>query len=532
MRGAVQDAMRSCIAWGTRWLGRALALRHRWRLRRFLATQARLRRRYGVVADTPILGHGAVLQGRLDRLAQAAGAQVQMAETSGSSGTPKRIPYTLARVRMVKGVYIDAFARSFAALDVRRTSLYVFTSLSSDTGLTSMMMAESRDLPPYLSTLQAPYRLHHHPEMAALAARYGAVAMRVWVLALSNPGCLYATNPSTLSVFMDSLSGRWDAARAMVCAWHTDPASFSPVVRRIAGRLAARGAGDRIARIARASTPLGLLEIVPALALFCCWDGGYVRPFLDRIRDRLDGRSVRHLPMYSMSTETVETVPHFGSAGVGFVPLGPGTLVEFLPVGAPVEAASLVASAGLELGQEVSLVVSDAYGLLRYDTEDVFRVHGRVGDAPDLRFLRRRGLGFSFTGEKITGDQVRSALDVVAGGHSWISTVPWLVLIPSQPESDPVPHYRLVVGVHDWDAEVFDRGVAGQFDMALGVQNAEYKDKRASERLGPVRFERMDLARLVRAAGGERHGDSWETQFKFLPLLTQTYEDVFGPVPC
>ncbi len=527
MRGELQDALRWWIARGTIFLGWVLSVRHAWRLKRFGATQRHLRIQYGIAPDTPIQGHGPALQAQLYRCVEGRSAAYRLAETSGSSGSPKQIPYTEARVRRVKAVYIDAFARAYAHLHICRTSLYVFTSLRSDSSLTALMMAESAELPPYLSTLQAPYRVHHHPELRALSERYGDAAVRVWVLALSNPGCLYATNPSTLSVFMDSLDGSWEEARAMVVDWMDNGAQFSGAVHRIARRLQSRGWSERLNAIAAAPAGQGLMDIVPGLEMICCWDGGYVRPFLDRVLGRLRGVHIRHLPMYSMSTETVETVPHFGEEGVSFVPLVSGALMEFLPVSGPQDVQALLEPHQLKAGDEVSLVVSDGYGLCRYDTEDVFRVVGHIRGLPDLRFLRRRGLRFSFTGEKLTGEHVRAAVDANGQAHPWLKTVPWVVIVPSQPDSEPVPHYRLVAGVHTWGMTIDGHAAAADVDAALGVQNAEYRDKRASGRLAPLRFVQLPLSDLVGAAGGERHANSWETQFKFLPLLTRTWEDVF-----
>ena len=66
MRGVIHDLLRACIALGTRNLGRLLALRHRWRIRRFGAHQAALHRRYGLGPDVPILRHGRELQAQLE----------------------------------------------------------------------------------------------------------------------------------------------------------------------------------------------------------------------------------------------------------------------------------------------------------------------------------------------------------------------------------------------------------------------------------------------------------------------------------
>jgi hypothetical protein len=519
MRGHIHDLLRAWIALCTRSLGRLLALRHRWRIRRFSAQQAALHRRYGLGPGVPILRHGAQLQAQLEA---HAGPGVAYAATSGSSGTPKRIPYTRGRVRMVKAVYMDAFARAYAALGIRRTSLYVFSSLKRDASLTALMMAESNELPPFLSTLQAPYRVHSHPAMEALAQRYGTAGVRLWVLAISRPGGLYATNPSTLSVFQDTLAQDWDGARAMVVDW-VGGGEFAPAVHRIARRLTSQGSQARLQAIATAQTPMTLAQCIPGLELICCWDGGYVRPFLDRVLARLPS-GVQHLPMYSMSTETVETVPHFG-AGVAFLPLAPGVRCEFLGMGSQEAVDSLVQPESLEQESEYSLVVSDPHGLRRYHTEDVFRCVGHIRGVPDLRFQRRLGLSFSFTGEKLTADHVTAALAAVRAAHPPATEIPWMVCIPSQPAGDAVPHYRLALGLRT-PLDLDEPALAATFDAALSRQNPEYADKRASGRLGPVVAATKDFQTLVARVGGQRHAQSWETQFKFLPMVARTWESM------
>jgi len=519
MRGLLHDLLRAWIACSVRILGRLLSLRHRWRIRRFRAHQGALHRRYGLGPEVSILRHGPELQSQLEA---HAGPGVAYAATSGSSGTPKRIPYTVGRVRAVKAVYMDAFARAYAALGICRTSLYVFSSLKRDASLTALMMAESSDLPPFFSTLQAPYRVHSHPEMEALSERYGTAAVRLWVLAISRPGCLYATNPSTLSVFQDTLAQDWDLARAMVVDWVGDE-EFAPAVHRIARRLAARGSAARLDAIASAQRPMTLSECVPGLELICCWDGGYVRPFLDRVRARLP-EGVQHLPMYAMSTETVETVPHFGET-LAFLPLAHGVRYEFLPLGASEIPAALITAEALELGAEYSLVVSDAHGLRRYHTEDVFGCVGHIAGLPDLRFKRRLGLSFSFTGEKLTGDHVTAALASVRTDHPAAAEISWMVCIPSQPAGEGLPHYRLALGLRS-SLELEVAAIAATFDAALSAQNPEYADKRKSGRLAPPVAEPIDFQALLARVGGARHAESWETQFKFLPMVTRTWESM------
>ena len=74
--------------------------------------------------------------------------------------------------------------------------------------------------------------------------------------------------------------------------------------------------------------------------------------------------------------------------------------------------------------------------------------------------------------------------------------------------------------------EISGSEVARRCDVLLGRVNLEYKNKRASRRLGPVQFMGIPLSDFVDRIGGSQHQDSWQTQFKFLPLYRRTWEEV------
>jgi hypothetical protein len=68
--------------------------------------------------------------------------------------------------------------------------------------------------------------------------------------------------------------------------------------------------------------------------------------------------------------------------------------------------------------------------------------------------------------------------------------------------------------------------LAGRCDALLGEVNREYKSKRDSNRLGPVRFVHVPIADFVNRVGGARHRHTWESQFKFLPIYRRTWESL------
>jgi hypothetical protein len=525
MRAWIQDALRWMIGMGLCGFGQMRRRSIRRRIVDYRKNQRALVDQYCLSETDPILPHGPELQAAIDDFARACAEPVRFAETSGSTGVPKRIAYTRTRVKAVVGAYIDAFARAYAAIPVKRKSLYVMSSLKVDSSLTALMIDDRAVLPPYFSGLQAPYRLQSDPALQALAKGYGANALRTWVLAIANPGVIYCTNPSTLSTYLDALKDDWPACTALIRAWVKNPAQFSPQVRKIARRLSSRGDASRLSTLSSAKSPMGLHAIAPAVELLSCWDGGYVQPFLNRVRVHLPASRVRHLPMYSMSTEVIETLPVFEGESPAFLPLAKGVRYEFLPIDCPDEPGFLKEAWALEPGEEVLMVVSDAYGLRRYQTEDVFRCEDQVLGLPDLRFVQRRGLAWSFTGEKITGAQLEQVFAELKAESPALAALDWIALAPSQAQGASLPGYvLLLVGAEDRPPT----GLGLRFDAALGRLNGEFADKCASGRLAATRALGLSVPEYVGRVGGQRHKDSWEAQFKFLPLVCKMWEDCSG----
>jgi hypothetical protein len=509
-RDRANDAGRTAVAVVLWMAGLAAAVRHRLRLGVAPLRERHLRWRYGV---TP----GSEITRELPDAGDGGGDPVAL--TSGTAGAPKRVPYGRKRVRATTGVFVDGMLRLIVARRVRRPSLYVFGSLEPDHSLTSLLVGERR-APPWFILLQAPYRAQSDPALLALRDRYGTAAVRLLVLTLSNPGILYATNPSTLSGFLDEVAAEWETAAALVRVVVREPDRVSPAARRILRCLASRGSGDRLRRVAKSAEPLPIADWNPAFATYVCWTGGAVTPFLERLDRRLPAARFRREPMFSMSTETIETIPDYRETETAFLPAAPGLVHEFLEPGSedgPRGARDLREAATYEM------VVSHGFGLRRYATGDLFRVERFVGGFPDLRFVGRRGLGWSFTGEKLTAEQVAQAFERLDAAFPGVRADSWLALFPSDPGGTVVPGYRLaVVGPSSGGAP--PPGLAERLDALLGELNLEYRAKRQSGRLRGIEVSPVERAEFLKRAsrGGRAHPDA---QFKFQPFYPCLWED-------
>ena len=490
MRALVNDWLRSAIGCGIRVAGVVFSGLMKVRLRRFETKQERLKRKY---------------KGSLNKRKRRTDGR--FAVTSGSAGDPKRILYSRQRLRACKWMFSDMFARACREFKIARTSLYVFSSFEPDDSLTSMLLEEV-DLPNYLATLQAPYRVQRVPAIRALAAEYGPTAVRLWILTLSNPGVLYSTNPSTLSTFFDDLAHNWRESSELVRNWCRDPKRFNPDIRRIARKLASAGSEARLKTIATHDAPLPIDLWAPAVEAYICWTGGYVKPFLDKLQKYLPSPHYRLIPMYSMSTETIETLTYFDRNDVYFIPLAPGVVYEFREETQD----QLIKPAELVPGKLYEMIVSNSYDLRRYRTGDLFLCRRKIKGLPDLVFVRRRGLQYSFTGEKLTGEQVSLVFEQLRERYPQVLADQFLTCLPS---AETIPHYKvLLIGGPQHAATHLD-DMAARCDRLLGEINCEYRSKRASGRLGPLTLVQTGTKEFAETFSLH---SGWESQFKFLPL--------------
>lgn len=155
-------------------------------------------------------------------------------------------------------------------------------------------------------------------------------------------------------------------------------------------------------------------------------------------------------------------------------------------------------------GCEYFILLTNGSGLYRYDLGDRVRVTGRVGQAPMIEFLSRDAHTSSMTGEKLTEDQVVSAMQSIPEAAQLALD---FVLAPRFGEQ---PCYRLYL---DASERSVPADIAGRFDAALCNSNVEYAGKRESGRLGGVQVmelppgvlkERDQRLRQSRSRTGEQ----------------------------
>ncbi len=497
------------------------------RIDTFRDQQRALRTRYAVTADTPIRGYDAETRKAVLAYAESR-TDVRLAKTSGSTSEPKLLAYPPERLVSFKSDSRSIGVRAWKHFQIRQPAIFVLSSLANDDSFTSLAVFQPK-LPDRITGILEPARYLFQPALRRAISHYGPTAVRFWLMVLSNPGLLYSTNPSTLAVFLSEVHEDWQRSTSMIRDWTAG--KRDPETQDLALRVVSAGFDTRMKAIAASSTALPFSEALPGVTAYCCWNGGYVVSFLRQIQRWLPPDRYIHIPMYAMSTETIQTLTWFGPTGeMRFLPMGPGVLYEFLPEDAEDRPEHLLEPHQLEVGHRYAMVVSDPYGLKRYQTEDLFECRGFVRGLPDLHFSRRRGLTWSFTGEKLTGEQLSEAYAVLEDEIPHLRAIAaQMTTLPTWPKGAEVPGYRLVIG-HPGDhlyPPLDAKELEWRFDRALAKVNTEYAAKRETGRLAEPVVVILPYNRLAEGldSASAAENRSWESQFKLAPLTRRVWEE-------
>ena len=503
----------------------------------YQSSQHELKKTYHV-SETKILSYSEDLREKIIQKQQSEGGV--FAFTSGSTSKPKQILYTTDRLKLFKKSSALSSLQGFHLMKVTNPSMFIFASLQKDDSFASLVVSSEVKAPSFLSGIIEPAKYLNHPLVKRISETHGANGARLWVMAMNSPGALYSTNPSTLAVFFEDIDSNWPNYRQLFTDFLSGSGCFDTIkedpewVTLICGL----GRGDYAARI----NALSVSERLPSLETVCpdlkgyiCWDGGYVTGFLEKIRHYLPVDKYLHVPMFSMSTETMQTELLVQDDLMHFVPTGEQVLYEFLPIECDDDQSEkLLLATDLSVGHLYTMVVSDPWGLQRYQTQDVFKCVDKVNGVADIRFQKRRGLNYSFTGEKITGEQVEEAIQsVVTSNMALKKSGIQFTLIPSSPEMGLPNYILLAANASGCDVGGFDLSeIAAGFSRNLGEINQEYNDKLESGRLGAIECKLLaydDVAFLLDPKTNKNadvDNRSWESQFKLTPITSKLWQDL------
>ncbi|MEY3457540.1 MAG: hypothetical protein RL215_697 [Planctomycetota bacterium] len=303
------------------------------------------------------------------------------------------------------------------------------------------------------------------------------------MLALADPyvGIFMTANPGTLMQLFQEMSRD---PESLIRDVHDGLAAQVPAGMARGSRLrrrlrARRGRAAELAAILKETGRLSPCSVWPRLQVLAAWTGGSASAWLRELRE------------YSSNIPIWDHGLH-ASEGRMTLPLEPGSstgvleiqthFFEFIPTSEADSSHPVVLEAHeLERGGEYYILLTTSSGLCRYHIRDVVRCNGFHGATPLLEFLHKGAHISSISGEKISESQVVQA--VQRASESLLTPL----LYTMTPVWGTPPGYLLHLQLARPTVSEKLEQFAAAVDEALSVFNEEYREKRASGRLAPVR---------------------------------------------
>ena len=223
----------------------------------------------------------------------------------------------------------------------------------------------------------------------------------------------------------------------------------------------------------------------PSLSLIGCWKGGTVGHYLEKFPDWFDPDGKREIPVRDwgyLSSEARGSIPisDEGSKGVLTIATNFFEFVEVEELEGQRDDPSkwnFLTVAEIEKSKDYYIFITTTGGLYRYDINDVVRVEGYYNQTPEIVFLRKgRGMT-NITGEKLSVNQIISAMQNVSRESG--ATPDHFKAEADMEKSRYIFRVEFTTAI---DPDIQQKFLSG-LDLHLKTINIEYKAKRDSQRL-------------------------------------------------
>jgi GH3 auxin-responsive promoter len=423
-----------------------------------------------------------VLNGEVTALFAPGTRILMFAMTSGTTGTPKRLPITQELFDEYKsgwkiwgaGVYgdhLDLLNQQTLQLSSDWQQYHAPSGVPC--GQISGLAATTRPwvaqraflLPGTVSQIHDPAAKHYTALRFALARR--------------DVGIIITANPSTLVEF----ARRADRDKeSLIRDIHDGSLScdLPEHVRRLLARRILRRRPERARELDRLVSQHGALlprHAWPDLSVLAVWMGGSVHVYLSQLPAYYGDVEIRDHGL--SASEGRMTIPLEGGTSAGLLDFY-HHYFEFIPMDEhDLAHPTVLEGHELEEGKDYYIVLTTSGGLYRYDIQDVVRCAGFVGEAPLIEFLNKGKHFSNLTGEKLSEHQAVRAIK-----KSFAELELPLDSFTLTPIMDSHPRYVLLVEptAHCGRADE----LAHRVQVNLSAVNEEYGDKCSSGRLLPV----------------------------------------------
>ncbi|MHB8110670.1 MAG: GH3 auxin-responsive promoter family protein [Syntrophorhabdaceae bacterium] len=272
-------------------------------------------------------------------------------------------------------------------------------------------------------------------------------------------------------------------------------------------------------------------HVWPRLAALCCWRGGNVGYYIEKIapyfRSDMPIRDIGYL-----ASEHRSSIPLEDNDPSGVLDLN-ANFYEFVPAEKerPFSNSDIVDLPGLLPGRRYYVVISNHAGLYRYDMDDIVEVTGYYHQSPCIRFVQKGKGTSSFTGEKLYEgqivDAVAEAFKIRQGRYEFIAAF-------GQIRND-TPVYIFLVEFDDPYTDEECREFLRILEQSLRTKNVEYAAKRDSLRIAAPVLRIVKKGQFAEYRKRKVEAGRPDSQFKVVRLTTDvsfmdefTYEREIG----
>jgi hypothetical protein len=217
------------------------------------------------------------------------------------------------------------------------------------------------------------------------------------------------------------------------------------------------------------------------MQVLAVWSGGSAGAYLDSLRRYYGNVPVRDHGL--SASEGRMTIPIEDNSAAGILDIS-SHFFEFIPESEH-ESPNPTVLEGHELaeGKNYFILLTTASGFYRYDICDVVRCVGFHGTTPLLEFLHKGAHISNITGEKVSESQVVAA--VCRSAERLKLNLDYFTVAPAWGEP---PGYQLMVEEAALHSGASGDGLAKSVDGRLCHLNREYREKRTSGRLAPLKW--------------------------------------------
>lgn len=219
----------------------------------------------------------------------------------------------------------------------------------------------------------------------------------------------------------------------------------------------------------------------PAMEVVAVWTGGSAAAYLDNLRQYYGDVPIRDHGL--SASEGRMTIPIEDDCPAGILDIS-SHFFEFIPEGEHERPNPTVLEAHELLeGENYFILLTTASGLYRYNICDVVRCAGFYGTTPLLEFLHKGAHISNITGEKVSESQVVAA--VCRSAQRLKLQLDYFTVAPAWGEP---PGYQLIIEEGDLHSSSLGEALAKSVDGRLCHLNREYREKRTSGRLAPLKW--------------------------------------------